>query len=152
MDYRFEQLDGFRAAGILHSGPYHEIGSTWEKFGPMIPPGAVQRGGKMVSLYFDDPTQTPPEKLHSCAAVTMPEGATVPEGLEFWDVDPGRWAVYTHKGEYGNLGEAWLKFYELVMQDHKLAVADTCCFEVYVSTPMDTAPSECVTELYIPLK
>ncbi len=94
-----------RIAGIRHIGPYQNIGHAFGGLGRILG-GKPPAGAQMIALYHDDPAITPPDQLRSDAAITLPAGAPIPDGLIEQHIPAGRYAVTTHKGSYeGSTGD-----------------------------------------------
>lgn len=106
--------------GILHRGPYNEIGEAFGKlFGHLHSTGgaaAMAGGGVTLGLYLDHPDKTKPEDLRSYAAVDIT--TSFKEDTEKWwppewemiKVGGGPAAVMTVNGSYDQLGTAWQSF------------------------------------------
>ena len=60
---RFEKFPAYKAAQILHIGPYDKEGPTIEKLHNFIFEAGFQLEGKHREIYLSDPRRTDPEKL-----------------------------------------------------------------------------------------
>ena len=136
-----------RIAGIRHIGPYQEIGREFGRLGGLLkgPPAA---GSQMIALFHDDPAVTPPDKLRSDAALTLPGNTPSPSGLIEQHVPAGRYAKTVHKGGYEGLPATWaaLKNDWLPTSGHKMGHPS---YEVYLNNPMTTEKSQLLTEIYL---
>ena len=150
MDVQIVNQPDLRIAGIRHIGPYQEIGREFGRLGGLLggPPPA---GAQMIALFHDDPAVTPPDKLRSDAALTLPGQTPGPAGLIERHVPAGRYAKAVHKGSYEGLPAAWnaLKTEWLPTSGHKMGGPS---YEVYVNNPMTTEKSELLTEIYLRLE
>ena len=54
----------------------------------------------MIAIYHDDPETTPQDQLRSDAALVVPEGVTLPEGLAEQHIAGGRYARTLYVGPY----------------------------------------------------
>lgn len=136
-----------RIAGIRHIGPYQEIGREFGRLGGLLkgPPAA---GSQMIALYHDDPAVTPPDKLRSDAALTLPGNTPSPSGLIEQHIPAGRYAKTVHKGGYEGLPATWeaLKNDWLPTSGHNMGHPS---YEVYLNNPMTTEKSQLLTEIYL---
>lgn len=104
--------------GLLHRGPYHEIGDTFKEFFAALNGkkehrcGASTKGGKVLGLYLDNPQTTKPENLRSYAAmeITPDDLREWPETWEKVKVGGGLAAVMAVNGSYSQLGGTWQGF------------------------------------------
>jgi AraC family transcriptional regulator len=139
--------------GVSHSGSYMGIGRAFETLGGTLQARQLYRQDmKMVGIYLDDPDLVAEDKLRSFACVT--EGAHVPadEPLVRKHLDGGDYAVLRHKGPYADMHKAYQWFYGTWLPQSGREVRDTVMFEEYVNNPRDAAPTELLTDIYLPLK
>lgn len=136
-----------RIAGIRHIGPYNEIGREFGRLGGLLK-GPPPAGSQMVALFHDDPAVTPPDKLRSDAALTLPGNVHAPSGLIEQHIPAGRYAKTVHKGGYEGLPAAWaaLRNEWLPQSGHKMGGPS---YELYVNNPMTTEKPDLVTEIYL---
>jgi len=137
-----------RVAGVRHIGPYHEIGRAFGRLGGIA--GAPPKGAQMIAIFHDDPEATPPDKLRSDAAMTLPGGSSTPNGLIEQRIPAGRYASVVHKGPYEELPKVWaqLKKEWLPSSGHH---AGQPGYEVYLNDPTKTAKPELLTEIFLRL-
>ena len=147
-----------RVAAVRHVGPYNQISEAFARLGELagkhgLFAQAAQRGGppKMVGLYYDDPESTPAGELRSDAGLVVPEGVPLPDGLTEVRIPAGRYAKTVHAGPYEQLGDAWSRLMGGWLPSSGERMAEGPSYEVYRNTPMDTAPADLRTELYLPL-
>ena len=147
MDVEIVNQPDLRIAGIRHIGPYHEIGREFGRLGGLLK-GPPPAGSQMVALFHDDPAVTPPDKLRSDAALTLPGNAHAPSGLIEQHIPAGRYARAVHKGGYEGLPAAWaaLRNAWLPQSGHKMGSPS---YELYVNNPMTTEKPDLVTEIYL---
>lgn len=142
-----------RLATMPHSGPYHEIGRAFEKLSAvMAARGLFARSGAMVAVYYDDPATVAPDALRSHAGFEVPGDAVLAPPLETVLLPEGRAAILTYKGPYAGLPAAWNQLYGDWLSASGETPADVPSFEVYLNSPMDTAPEALVTEIHLPLR
>ena len=141
-----------RLALIRHRGPYIEVGQAFEKAGATV----MARGlgphlGAMIGLYFDDPDAKPEAELQSAAGFEIAEGAEIAPPLEEARLDGGKHAVLTYKGPYSGLREAYSYLFGDWLPKSGEVPRDAPPFELYLNTPMDTAPDDLVTLIGVAL-
>jgi AraC family transcriptional regulator len=150
MEIHTVEIEPLHVRGLEHKGPYQSIGQTFDRLsehqdslGPKSAP--------LVAIYYDDPHEIPAENLRAVAGVIV-QGESKTEDQEVKDVKipGGRYAMASFVGDYSKLGKAWEEFYGSVFGSGLKTKADLC-FERYINTPADTAPTELITELYAPL-
>lgn len=142
-----------RLAVIPHHGDYMKIGAAFEKAGST----ALARGlgphlGAMLGVYISDPSNTPEPELRSAAGFEIDETAEIAPPLEELRLAGGRHAVLTCKGPYAGLRGA----YDYLFGDWLARSGETPReappFELYVNSPMDTAPDDLITLIGLPLR
>jgi DNA gyrase inhibitor GyrI len=114
--------------GILHRGPYNEIGAAFGRLfgqlhsGAVVPPDGAG-GGQTLGLYMNHcPETTKPEDLRSYAAVDITSSFAAgakdwwPSDWEVIKVAGGPAAVMTVNGSYDQLGTAWKSFNERIKE------------------------------------
>lgn len=142
-----------RLAAIPHKGPYMLIGQAFEKLGATIGPrGLFPRMGAMVAAYYDSPSDTDPQALRSHAAFECPEDLALDPPLTEVRLPGGVHAVLTHRGPYADLQTAYDHLFGSWLAGSGHIPADSPVYEVYLNTPMDTAPADLITEIWMPLR
>ncbi|WP_375266500.1 GyrI-like domain-containing protein [Planktotalea sp.] len=142
-----------RLAAMAHFGPYNEGSKSYEKVAAVFTSRNLRSQARgMVGIYYDDPSTVPEAELRSHASVELAEGATVPDGLEEVTIEGGESAVLLLKGAYSGLQDAYTWLYGQWLPQSGRMPADLPSYEVYLNSPMDTAPAELLTEIYVPLQ
>jgi AraC family transcriptional regulator len=153
MEVRIENRPPVRVAFIRHTGPYTEVGETWQRF--MGWAASRKLFGSMMRPFgvcHDDPEVTPPDKLRYDACIPVGD-AFEPEGeVGVQDLLGGRYAVTTHKGPYEGLGQVYGTLMGQWLPAHDLEPAQAPCVEVYLNTPQNVPPADLITEVCVPLK
>ncbi|MCB1347603.1 MAG: AraC family transcriptional regulator [Maritimibacter sp.] len=142
-----------RLAVIPHRGAYLKIGEAFEKAGTT----AMARGlgpelGAMMGLYYDDPDAVPEADLRSAAGFEIAEGAEIAPPLEMASLPGGKYAILTHKGPYTGLKAAYTYLFGDWLPRSGEVPRDSPPFELYLNTPMDTAPGDLVTLIGVALE
>lgn len=141
-----------RLAALPHQGPYHQISDAFGRlFGHLEGTEALAVAGGMVGVYYDNPDETPQAELRAHAGVILPEGTALPEGLQEVQLPAGPHAVLAHQGSYDSLPAAYNQLYCDWLPGSGHSPADHPSFEVYLNSPMDTAPQDLRTDICLPL-
>ncbi len=153
MNVTITSLGELRVAAVRHIGPYHTISEAFARLGQIAGVHGLfaHPEAAMIALYYDDPDSTPSDQLRSDAAIVVPEGIALPDGVQELRIPAGRYAEYLHVGPYDKLGDTWSRLMGgwLPASGHRLA--DRPSFEIYRNTPMDTPPDQLRTEIYVPI-
>ncbi len=142
-----------RLAALPHQGAYHEISRAFQKLSAVMASRDLFRSaGRMIAVFYDDPQSVAEPDLRSQAGFEIKGQADLSAPLEEVTLHGGRQAVLTYKGPYAGLPAAYDELFGLWLPQSGEEPADAPSFEVYLNTPMDTAPEELITELHLPLK
>ncbi|MCB9999215.1 MAG: AraC family transcriptional regulator [Methylobacteriaceae bacterium] len=147
------QAPALTVAGIPHRGPYMEIGRAFDQLHNVITTrGLYGPGQHNVAVYFDEAAITPPEKCRSLAGRSVGPQAPIEPPLERLELAAGEHAVLRHRGPYAELGAAYDWLFGVWLPGSGREAADRPCYEIYINTPMDAAPKDLITDIYLPLK
>lgn len=142
-----------RLAAVPHKGPYPEIGRAFEKLGSTVAArGFHGRFGNVVAVFYDSPADVEPADLRSHAGLEAPADLALDPPLEEVRLPAGRHAVLTFTGPYAGLPAAYDQLLGIWLPASGEVPADAPMFEVYLNSPMDTAPEDLVTEVCLPLR
>lgn len=152
MEVRIETFESINVGRVRHVGPYDEVGPCFDRlFAWAAEIGA--RPGRCLALSYDDPELVPPERLRSDACVELETDVSPPADVSLDSVGAGRYAVYTHRGPYEGIAAAFQRLFGAWMPGSGEEVDDTRpCMELFRNSPADTAPSDLLTELCVPLR
>ena len=151
MEVRIETFDSIKAGRVRHVGPYHEIGPCFERLFAWA--GTVgARPGRVLTLSHDSPEAVAPESLRSDACVELDTDASPPPGIALDSVGGGRYAVHTLRGPYDGIAPAYGKLFATWLPGSGEEVDEGPCMEIYLNSPLDTAPADLLTELCLPLR
>ncbi len=142
-----------RLAAILHKGPYTEIGQAYEQLGAIF--AARQLFSEMrgvAAVYYNDPDNTPPADLRSHAGHIVTDAFSMPDDLDEVVLESGTCAVLTLKGPYTGLQAAYGYLFGPWLAGSGQELAEAPSYEVYLNSPMYTAPDELLTAIHVPLK
>lgn len=147
------QAPALTVAGIPHRGPYMEIGRAFDQLHNVITTrGLYGPGQHNVAVYFDEAAITPPEKCRSLAGRSVGPQTPIEPPLERLELAAGEHAVLRHRGPYAELGAAYDWLFGVWLPGSGREAADRPCYEIYINTPMDAAPKDLITDIYLPLK
>ena len=152
MEVEIKDMPQLRVGTVRHIGPYNQIPKAFERLGAIAgPAGLLRHASDMIAIYHDDPESTPQNQLRSDAAVVVPEGITLPEGLVEQHIAGGRYARTVHVGPYEQLGDVWARFLGEWIPASGNRIGDGVSYEIYANTPDQVPKKELRTELYVPL-
>ncbi len=152
-DVDVREEGALRLIGLKHEGDYHAIGSAFEQVGAAFAARNLWPKSKgMVGVYYDDPSSVEVEKLRSFAGVAVSEDLVTPDGLEDLDIPGGPRAVLRFKGPYAGLKAAYDYLYGEWLPASRRVPDDMPPYEMYLNSPMDTAPTELLTDICAPLQ
>jgi AraC family transcriptional regulator len=142
-----------RLVALPHQGAYHEISRTFQKLSAVMASRDLFRNaGRMIAVFYDDPQSVAEADLRSHAGFELTKAADLSAPLEDVTLPGGRQAVLTYTGPYAGLPAAYDELFGIWLPRSGEEPADTPSFEVYLNSPMDTAPENLITELHLPLK
>jgi AraC family transcriptional regulator len=142
-----------RLAAVPHKGPYHEINRAFQNLSTtMAQRGLFGHAGHMVGVFYDDPQSVAAADLRSHAGFEMTGKIQLDPPLDTVTLDGGRHAVLIYTGPYAGLPAAYDQLFGVWLPASGEDVADVPSFEIYLNSPMDTAPEDLITELHLPLK
>jgi len=140
-----------RLAALPHKGAYPQINRAFEKLGATLGArGLYGQTGLMVGVYYDSPGAVAEADLRSHAGIELAHGP-IEAPLEEITLPGGRHAVLTFRGPYVGLPAAYDQLFGLWLPASGETPADSPIFEVYLNSPMDTAPEDLLTEICLPL-
>ncbi len=142
-----------RLAAIPHRGPYLEVGKAFESLGAVLTGRSMWahvRG--MIGVYYDDPEAVPAAELRSDAGAIVTDEAVLEHPLEERRLPAGRYVVMRYKGPYSGLAAAYRHLYGDWVPQSGEELGDHPPLELYLNSPMDTAPEELLTNVCVPLR
>ena len=151
MEVRIETFDDIKVARVRHVGHYGEVSQCFERLFEWVAAMGVQPG-RVLTLSHDDPDDIAIESLRSDACVELHTDASPPPGISIDKLGAGRYAIYTYRGPYDSLGDAYKRLFETWLPQSGEEVDDRPCMEIYRNNPRDTAPDELLTDVCLPLR
>jgi AraC family transcriptional regulator len=151
MKVDIQTLPDQRVAALSHTGPYNTISAAFARLSAIAGPAGLfgHPGAAMVAIFHDDPETRPAAELRSDAGIVVAAQMALPEPLHEVRLPAGRYACTTHVGPYEGLGDVWAHFMGRWLAQSGHRVGSGAMFELYRNSPMDTSPSELVTDLYL---
>lgn len=148
-----KEVDAFDVVGVAHTGSYMEIGKAFETlYGTLFSRQLFRPDMEMIGIYLDDPELVSTEKLRSIACVSARGQIPVEAPLTPQHLDGGRYAVLRHKGPYADMPKAYQWLYGTWLPQSGREIRDSLMFEKYLNNPREVAPTELLSEIYLPLK
>ncbi|WP_095590271.1 AraC family transcriptional regulator [Actibacterium ureilyticum] len=142
-----------RLAALPHTGPYIEIGRAFESLGALCAArGLWPQVTGMAGVYYDDPDATPATDLRSHAGVIIGPDTVLEDPLVEVVLPAGPGAVLHFKGPYAGLKAAYDYLFGDWLPKSGRDPADAACYELYLNSPMDTAPEDLLTDICMPLR
>ena len=152
-EVKVEDAPKRRLAAMAHVGPYNGVSKSYEKVAAVFTIRDLWKHARgMVGIYYDDPSTVPEAELRSHAAVELADDVVVPDPLEEVLIRGDESAVLVMKGAYTGLQEAYAWLYGQWLPQSGRMPADQPSYEVYLNSPMDTAPADLLTQIYVPLQ
>ncbi len=148
-----KEIDSFDVAGVAHTGSYMGIGKAFETlYGTLFSRNLFRPDMEMIGIYLDDPELVPTDRLRSFACVSAKGDLPADAPLTPQTLDGGRYAVLRHKGPYADMPLAYQWLYGTWLPQSGREVRDSLMFEKYLNNPREVAPTELLSEIYLPLK
>jgi AraC family transcriptional regulator len=152
MNVEIKSMPELRVGCVRHVGPYDQIPKAFERLAGIAGPAGLfaRPDVMMIGIYHDNPETTPAAALRSDAAITVPAGMTMPDGLAEQAIPAGRYASTVHRGPYELLGDVWARLGAWIPA-HGHRAASGPSFEIYRNTPAQVRSEDLVTELCVPV-
>ncbi len=153
MQVEIKQLKPMRVAFMRHTGPYGEVGETWDRFLTFMGKDGYLAGNPMMlGICHDDPEVTPPAKIRYDACLAVDESFQPTGDIGVQSIEGGEYAMTTHTGPYNQLGKTYAEFLGQWLPRSGRELRNAPCFEVYVNDPQGTPADELMTDIYAPLQ
>ncbi len=120
----------------------------WEITTPFIPHLEIDQ---MAGLSRIDESKAGDEKfIYQAGIYLKSRPSALPAEIQLRESAPGKYAKFTLKGPYQQLGDAYPLAFEILAKNN-FQLRDDYCIEIYVNTPMDTAEADLITEILLPV-
>lgn len=90
--------------------------------------------------------------LHAGRGAPAQPDLRLREGLRWWPLPGGRYAVFTHVGPYTGLHGLWTAIYRHWLPATGQRLRDAPGFDLYIDDPRSTPPERLRTALYLPVE
>ncbi|ACP25409.1 transcriptional regulator, AraC type [Sinorhizobium fredii NGR234] len=152
-DVALRTIDPLTLMGVAHSGSYMGIGQAFETlYGTLFARGLFRPDMEMIGIYLDDPELVETDRLRSFACVTTRDEGAAEAPLTRQKIDGGDYAVLRHKGPYADMPKAYQWLYGTWLPNSGREIRDSVMFEKNLNNPREVAPTELLSEIYLPLK
>jgi AraC family transcriptional regulator len=149
----FTQLPAMDLATLRHHGAYTEIGGAFERLSAWAGGrGLIGPQTRFYGLYWDDPHTVQVDQLRSRAAMTVPEGTPLGDGVDPLSLPALRCARLRFQGPYSELEAAYDRLYGEWLPASGEEPADQPALEHYLNDCRILPPSEWLTDILLPLK
>ena len=148
-----ESVGPLRMAGVRKTCSIREVGPSMEgafaEAAQALSQHSIPTDQGAMSVYhkFDMKAQT----FDHTSGFMVPDAADLPSELSSWSIPSVQALCVEHIGSYHNLGNGWSAAHQYARYK-KLKQSRVGTFEIYRNDPDNTAPSDLVTEIYLPLK
>jgi len=137
---------------VDHAGSYMQIGRAFDTlYGWLAARNLITPQTRSVGVFFDDPDAVTETELQSRAGVILPGNFALEAPLKRTEIASGCYAVLRHKGPYADMRAAYQWLYGDWLLRSGREPADVPVFEEYLNSPRDTAPTELLSDIYLPL-
>jgi AraC family transcriptional regulator len=137
---------------VDHTGSYMQIGRAFDTlYGWLGARNLIVPNMRSVAVFFDDPDSVAERDLQSRACVILAGDFAITPPVTRTDIAAGPCAVLRHKGPYADMRAAYQWLYGDWLLRSGREPADAPVFEEYLNSPRDTAPTELLSDIYLPL-
>jgi AraC family transcriptional regulator len=151
-DVRIEQVPPRRVAYLRHLGPYAEVGPTygrlldWARRRGLMGPEA-----QLLSISYDDPEVTPPEKIRCDCCIAVDEQIR-PEGdVGLQTVEGGEYAVIRHCGPSTEVHDTMRWLFGVWLPASGREPRNAPLYSI-CNDPPGTPPDRFCIDIYVPLE
>ncbi len=136
MNFQVKQFSGRAVAGFHMVGPWEKtVKQGFEQLALWIKTHDIPEG-EWIAAYYDNPEETPAEKLRCNTVISVPEDFTIPpnsEGVILTHLPAGDYAVYRTTVEDGDFGQPWYEFFGELAASEQYQFDGGSCFEIYLN-------------------
>lgn len=152
-DVRIERLTTLRAVTALHIGSYMQINRAFDRlFGWLAARDLLRPGTRSFAIFYGDIGMVPEGELRSRACAVIDQPIAVEPQFEPATIIGGEYAVLRHRGPYADMKSAYAWFYGAWLPASGREPADAPALEEYLNHPRDTAPTELLVDMFLPLQ
>lgn len=150
-DCKIVKVDPINTVGIEYTGPYQNIGKTFERLNSMASGVGIQPH-KLPSygVYYDDPCVVPQQDLRSFAALPLPSGLDCKLPLRNQTIPGGTYAVFRVSGPFINAVACYDFIFGEWLRTSNRELGNHPGYTKYIN-PFEPDPANLETEIYLPL-
>lgn len=153
VDIRIESRPDSHIAFVRHLGAYADIGKAIEQLlSWAVEQGISVQDAGVFTLSYDDPTSVPVDELQSDACMEVRDDVVPADPVRLRTMPASRYAVYTFKGPYDGLTEAYQQMFIQWLPTSGEEVSDAPCVERYLNDCTALPPDQWLTDLCVPLR
>lgn len=153
MEVKIQHMNDLFVAYVRNIGPYSECGVAWGKL--CGNPAVTRTFGPdtvAMSVNYDDPDITDPDKIRMDACVSVPADFVPPEGIQTQVIEGGEFAVLRHVGSFSGLIHCYRHLYGEWLPKSGREPKGTPALEIYRTNPDEVPEDQMITEIFLPLK
>lgn len=154
-DVEIRNVPEMALLSIDHHGSFMQIGEAFDRlFGWLAVRGLVGPDARLIGVYHTDPDAYDEQDLFSKAGalIANSDAVEVERPVMRTTVASGRYACLRYKGPYADMKAAYLWLFGKWLPQSGEEVRDGPVFEEYLNNPREVAPTELLTEIYMPLE
>jgi AraC family transcriptional regulator len=154
MDVRIETWPDRLCVCLRHVGPYSDLAPSFQRLLRwVVDTGRLIPNHRIIGLSYDDAESVKGTALRYDVCVTIAETIEdLPSDFRCERIGGGRWAIYTLKGPYSGMDDAFRRLLGRWLPDSGELLDDRPCMEVYLNDPGDVPEAELLTDICIPLR
>ena len=158
MKYEIQNLEKKAVLFVRRTGSYFESApAAWGAMHEHLESNAIDYShGELIGVAYDDPASCVEDKLRFDACVANLEGNQASGEVGVKEIEGGKYAVFTHKGSYDQLGETYRKIYGQALPANDIELRDLPAFIHYVGREADwfnqsNDSKEMECKIYLPI-
>lgn len=148
-----EHHNPVRCISVPHTGPYLQIDAAMgQLFGALAQNEMLGPDTQMQAVFFDDPDLVATDDLRAAACAPCADDTNLPEGTEELLRPAGTYAKLEYTGPYADMKDAYRWLYGVWLPNSGYEISERPGFEAYLNSPVDTAPAELRTDIFLPVE
>ncbi len=112
----------------------------------------ISEDSEYIGLSFDDPNITDEDKCRFYACISTDKKVKAEGEFGAYSIPGGKFALFTHKGEYSGLNDLYQAIYSNWLYDNYAKIRNSNTFEKYINGPEEVKEEDLLTEVYIPIE
>lgn len=154
-DVEIREVPEMSLLTIDHHGSFMQIGEAFDRlFGWLAVRGLIAPDVRLIGVYHTDPDSYREEDLFSKAGALLSGNSAIEleAPVERTTIAAGRYACLHYKGPYADMKAAYLWLFGKWLPQSGEEAREGPVFEEYLNNPREVAPTELLTEIYMPLE